>query len=725
MDSSPRRWVLKPLSPLLQPSDLRTIAGPPPGPEYRDSGSLVILQENDRTQNGLVEVRHVTVMQDGDSSDEWQPSSPSSSSGSQCGFYSFVEDPTSLEAELNEAWMVSPQRQAQLVILKKEKGFKLQTYSSNKKPESLFSESNGDSQYRVDPNNDMKMMEEDEEKQLRKMIIHSQAPRRSQTEPQNQGEALDPILSTDRLIEGLSLSFSPVNSRPEPPHPAKPGTVVEEEINFGAARQKFLQIEQDRLAKMLSPVRSPRTQLNFTPEPDPDVYVSRKVKTYGTMEASDDMTLFKPAGREETDLQRKVTVIQSNGSMSRESSVFEDMDSGHEELSSEVAGGYTSNDGLLDDADHWTKSKVFPETPIEREIRLTQEREEELRRSRGLKHSSGQGEMVRIKTRRSLLSLTPDRTFEKNPVSFILHSKLQRENQREEQPQQPEEIQEPESRDPPPQLGYKRKDADPQDENRRTGDESNSGTDEVFLSPCCPHRHPDDSWFSPINPTTSSSFTARDSEGRRQTASSSSPPASLTPTTLHETELPQSWRKNLESTGLQSRGQGAPDFIEKEIEEALKRELELREQRESMKETTQPIFSSAPLVEQASEMAIRQFYPPVKTEKPVSLSSSSPRLSVRLPSASFITAKPWTSLASPVSSSPVAVRTVPRGLTDTLLQDFEEHRAKLKLEESAYAGIQPVDDINNEVVESTRVVRHKNQRALLWEAGKFANQDNQ
>ncbi|XP_032427709.1 mitotic interactor and substrate of PLK1 isoform X1 [Xiphophorus hellerii] len=709
MDSSPRRWVLKPLSPLLQPSDLRTIVGPAPGLADRDSGSW----ENDGTRNGLVEVRHVTV-QDGDSSgDEWQPSSPGSSSGSQSGFYSFVEDPRSPEAELNEAWMVSPQRQAQLAVLKKEKGFKLQTYSSNKKPESLFSESNGDYQYMVDPNNGMKIIDEDEEKQLRKMIIHSQAARRSQPEPQNQEEVLDPILSTDRLIKGFSLSFSPVLSRPEPPQTAAPGAVVKEQINFGAARQKFLQIEQDQLAQMLSPVRSPRILSDLTPELDSNAYVSRKVKVYGAMEAGDNTTPFRPAGGDEMDLQRRVTVLRSDGSLSRESSIFED--SGHEELSVEVAGGYASDDGLLD---HCRKSKVFPETPIEREIRLTQEREAELRKSRGLKHSSGQAEMVRIETRRSLLSLTPDRTFEKNPLSFILHRKTQRENQREESPQQPE-IQEPDGRANLPQLGYKREEAD-----SHSGDkpESDSGTDEVFLSPCCPHRHPDESWFSQTNSTTSL-FTPRDSEVRKQMGSS--PPASLTPTTMHELELPQSWRKNLESTGLQSRGQGAPDFIEKEIEEALKREQELRELRKSMKETSRPIFSPAPLAEQASRTAMRQFYPPLKTEKPASLSSSSPHLSVLLPSASLVTAKPWTSLASPASCSPLAVRTVPRGLTEMLLQDFEEHRAKLKLEESAYAGIQPVDDINNEVVESTRVVRHKNQRALLWEAGQFANQDNQ
>uniref|UniRef100_A0A3Q2Q3A4 A-kinase anchor protein 2 C-terminal domain-containing protein n=1 Tax=Fundulus heteroclitus TaxID=8078 RepID=A0A3Q2Q3A4_FUNHE len=629
MDSSPRRWVLKPLSPLLQPSDLRTMAGPAPGLDRWDSGSLVVLQENGRSLNGLMEVQHVTVMEDGDSED-WHPSSPCSSSGSQSGFYSFVEDPTSPEAELNEAWMVSPQRQAQLAVLKKERGFKLQTYSSNKKPESLFSESNGDSLYRADPNNGMTLMDEDEEKQFRKMIIHSQAPKRSQTEAQTHGGAVEPKLSTDRLIEGLSLRFSPAAAADPPP--AEPGTVVKEQIDFGAARQKFLQMEQDQRAVMLSPGRSPTAKLNLTAELDADVYVSRKVKIFGTTNGTDD-TPLKPAEKDEAAFHRKVTVFQSEGRLSRESSVFDHLDSDHDSLSHEGVGGYTSNDSQLEEPhqDDWNKPRVFQETPIEREIRLTQEREEELRRSRGLKHSVGREEMVRIKTSSSRLSLTSDRTFEKNPVSFIIHSKIRKE----------EDPQEPERRGAPPQP-------DPQDEKRRTGDrlESDSGADDVFLSPC---------------------------------SSSSTPHVSVTPTTLHG---PQGWRKSLASTGLQSRGQGTPDFIEKEIEESLKRELELRELRESMKKIRWKNTEE----HGGCLLTLTNFLPvPFRSHGPVSLLEM---IQTLLESVKDFTK--WSHIPSAVD--PLTSASFLSPLTPCLL--FQ-------------------------VVESTRVARHKNQRALLWEAGLF------
>ncbi|XP_049443107.1 mitotic interactor and substrate of PLK1 isoform X2 [Epinephelus fuscoguttatus] len=769
MESIPRRWVLKPLSPLLQLSDLRTIAGPAQtdasaldDPVFtsdsisvaRSHSSVVVSsQHGNGSGDVVVQARQVAVSQDrGSTSDEWipsSPSSPSSSSGSHCGFYSFVEDPMSQEAELNEAWMVSPQRQTQLSTLKEEKGFRLQTYAGSRKPESLFADGNGDAQYRVDQSDGVEVVREEEEQQLRKEIIRSQAPKKNLTfkDQLSALENLDLSRSPNKLMEGFSVSFSPVASRPRPPSPAAPGTIDDAQINFSTARQQFLKMEQDRLTAVPSPLRSSITHLNTSLQTDPDASLSKQVEssyhgveTYSGVETSEAPTAFKPT-EDEAFPERKVTVCQTEKPLSRQSSVFDDLDSGLEELSMEVGGGYTSDEGVFNDntqqQDKSSVSKSDYETPIEREIRLNQEREENLRRSRGLKLSDSRAEMVEIKTKRlqTPLPLTLIKSKEKNRVSFIIQREIQKENERREEPDQ----QGGHSPDPPQDPEDIKMESVQQDEDERTEARVQSGDTDIFLSPCCPHRHSEETerYISQMS-SAPPSFSVRDSDvqytrGLRQDlttssslrASSSSSSSSPTPRRDMTWTTPRSWRENLESTGLQSRGTGAPDFIEKEIEEALRREQELKELRESREETDGRLLSPAPLVEQANKMAISQFYPPVNADKPVSVSSPSPRPFVRLSSFSFITAQPW-SYSPPPSSSPVAHCTVPppvRGLTDTLLQDFEERRVKLKLEESAYAGIQPVDDVNNEVVESTRVTRHKNQRALRWEAGVFANRE--
>lgn len=616
--------MLKPLSPLLQPSDLRTIAGPPRSnvPDLDDldgisvtlnhSSMIVSSQEGDGSQDVVVQAHQVAVSQDvGNTSDEWHPSSPSnpsspsSSTGSHCGFYSFVEDPASPEAELNEAWMVSPQRQAQLATLKEEKGFKLQTYSSSRKPESLFSETNGDSQYKVDPNNGIKVVGEEDEKKLRKDIIRNQGPKKTPMfkDQLKALENLDLSGSTNKLIEGFSVSYSSVSPRPDRPHPAEPGTIDNEQIDFNAARQQFLKMEQNRLMALLSPPKSSTSHLNSPLQPDPDVSSSQQVETYNS-EVSEDTAPFKPSEGDETYSGGKVTVCWTVESPSRLSSVFDDLDSGLEELSVEV-GGYTSDDGVFSNntlqENSSTKSTSNYETPIEREIRLVQEREENLRLSRGLKHSDGRVEMVEIKIKRLQSPLV--KTKEKNRVSFI-QQEIEKQSQRKEERWHQGGILGQYKQDPPQELENVQKEFNQQDRRTEGRSQSDSGEAEVFPSPCCPHRHPEETeLYKKSGP---SSFTVRDSDVQEVSST-------LTPRSETMSTMSRFWKENFESTGLQPRGQGASDFIEKEIKEYLRREQELKELRESREETNLQLFSPAPLVEQATNMAMRQFYPPLNT----------------------------------------------------------------------------------------------------------------
>ncbi|XP_029356327.1 mitotic interactor and substrate of PLK1 [Echeneis naucrates] len=737
MDSVPRRWVLKPLSPLLQPSDLRTIASPtqndPPNPvtisiTHSPSSVVISTQQAERSPGVVVQAQQIIVSDHFSSHSD--TSSPTSSTGSQCGFYSFVEDPASPEAELNEAWMVSPQRQAQLATLKEEKGFKLQTYARSRKPESLFSENEGDLQYKVDSKNNIEVVGEEEEQQLRKEIIHSQAPKKKPMFKDRLCtlENLDLSKSAKKLSEGFSVSYSPVSTIPEPPGPVEPGTIDNQQINFSAVRQQFLKMEQDRPIAVFNPLRSSKVHLNSSLQEDPDVSSSRWAETSDHAEISQ----FKPSGEGETYQERGPMMCQTEKSLSQQSlsSEFEDLDSGLEALVV-VSGGCANNEGMFSNNSQEEKkscnSTNEKETPIEREIRLVQEREENLRRSRGLKQNDNTMEMVQIKTKRLQSPLTPTKAKEKTRVSFIVQREIQKEKLRLEEPQYQGGTLGQYSQDPPQQLEDMKKTFDQQDEDRKTEERPECEETDSFPFPCCPHRHTEETELSILQISsapfaTAGSLVDENSRGFHQDQMtflfphSSSPPAGTPISTTS-----RSWRENLEPTGLQSRVQRTPDFIEKEIEEAMRREQELRELREKSSQQ-----SPVPLVEQATKVAVSQFYPPTNTDKPASLSSSSSHPSVRLPSMTFVTPQPWTTPPPPssFSASPVMVRLAPPpigGFTDTLMQDFQDRHVRLKLEESSYAGIKPIDDVNNEVVESTRVIRHKNQRALQWEAGVFTN----
>ncbi|XP_045061279.1 mitotic interactor and substrate of PLK1 isoform X1 [Coregonus clupeaformis] len=901
MESTPRKWVLQPMSPKLELAvDLRTMLSPTTDEPFsldrnwiynRNGNSsafsfdsisvtrtqstvIVSSQQKVSSRDVVVQSRQVAVSEEdgGNTSEDWQPSSPSSpgSTGSQRGFYSFVDDPASPEAEMNEAWMVSPERQAKLATLKEESSFKLQTYAGGKKPGSLFEEDE-DSRYQVNTNNGAQLKAEEEEKQLRQEIIHGQAPKKTATfrEQWSALETLDLSKSPNKLLEGFSLCYGPSSTKSEPTPAAEPGTIDNEQINFSAAREQFLKMEQSRLNPFLQSPSSLKPQRRLWQSEDSLLSPRSEKKDYHPAEwFNQSLTPVKRQDKGKVVTGRKVTLYCTEERVTkRQSSLFDEFDSGLEDLSGDPSVGYTS-DGSMSNDNPQPESKGtqsasgYRETPIEREIRIAQEREESLRRLRGIKHTDVQ-EMVEIKTK-SLLSqptppLMPVKAKEKNRVSFFIQHEIEKDSQREEDLLHQGRVPGLYDRRTPQELEDRRKifelrDQSGAEEKRKRAwsspgviVRSSSSDTEGYPSPCCPHRHSKEAELyissmsaSPSVNTTSKGWGSESQDLTRvlpsifpedsvmlkghettkaassevtvvvktintseivdypswiverkkpvpasgssaKEASSSSSPSSPTPTAFavqgsepSDKPIP-TWRAHLDSGGLRHRRPNTPDIIQKEIEQDLKREQELRELRESsglsasmegnldcverdakdsyqsqslqrvIVKQEESVFSESPSLPVEQTSLARRSYSSIT---PVSMlaDSASPfpasiRPTARLPSFSIVTAQPW---GSQWPTSTVVSRVAPllpaspwaemggspgtptqKGFTETLLEDFEERRVKLKLEENAYAGIQPTDDVNNEVLEATRVTRHKNKRALRWEAGDYTNEDGQ
>uniref|UniRef100_A0AAY4EQ12 A-kinase anchor protein 2 C-terminal domain-containing protein n=1 Tax=Denticeps clupeoides TaxID=299321 RepID=A0AAY4EQ12_9TELE len=461
-----------------------------------------------------------------------------------------------LEAEKNEEWMVSPERQAKLTTLKEESSFKLQTYIEDRRPEKLFQETNGDSQYRID-NTASLSMDDTGNKQDRTQIIRSQAPRKNRLlkEQWSSLENLEFSKTPKKLMEGFSLSYRGSDSPKDRPVPAEQGAIDHEQIDFNAARKQFLMMEQ---LNKSAPLFRRSLQLSLTP----------------TKERN---PLPSPATVKDDTKYRHMAQSQSPQNEQKEADIFT-FNLSENTPDAKVDQRETDDSGLS------TQSRPAPETPIEREIRIAQEREESLRRARGIKHSDST-EMVEIKTKpllsQAMQPMKAVKAKDTNRVSFLIQREFEMENKRKEHL---DKLQGPYTCGTLQELGERKKIFEPQRE------------------------------MSPVSSVTC-----------------------LIGPALKQIDNPQSQARD-----------------------------------------------------------------PWGNQKP-----SSPGL----PRVSALTGSEG--VGTPAQ----------KGLTETLLEDFEERRARLRLEESAYAGIQPTDDVNNEVLEATRVTRHKNMRALRWEAGVYANED--
>ncbi|XP_024595716.1 mitotic interactor and substrate of PLK1 [Neophocaena asiaeorientalis asiaeorientalis] len=401
-----------------------------------------------------------------------------------------------------------------------------------------------------------------------------------------------------------------------------------------------------------------------------------------------------------------------------------------------------------DDPGSWSQEgspEPAKETPIEREIRLAQKREADLREQRGLQRAASQQELLEIPARPLLskASLAAAPRPHRGRLSLYVQRDIAQGSQREE-----------DHRREGLQVGRASTcdwfSEGPQPILRRvhSSDSILSPTPDASAASPTPevrkvNRIPPDAYQPYLSPRTppgeSPAFhTYRKPSGlsadearpvgspkatgsQRHPSGSSAKPASTkqepprgplcanrgvvrweyfrlrplrfgVPDEPEKAEAPRVWGWEVAGApALRLQKSQSSELLEREVESVLRREREVADERRSA------------------------LYPEVFSPPPDECCDQDSRSSS---SASGITGS--YSVSESHFFTPIHLRS---GLVWTAEAPAEEAPRQRKKNEQWYAGINPTDQVNSEVLEATRVTRHKNAMAERWEAGIYASED--
>ncbi|NXE82362.1 MISP protein, partial [Cochlearius cochlearius] len=583
----------------------------------------------------------------------------------------------------------------------------------------------------------------------RREIIRSQVVRKSSTVAKR-WSSMDELSSTNagtdsqgegRPAGSSTTGFAICFDKPSSGGAATsvdPENIDTEQINFSAARQQFLMLEKTNPGSFFSP-----GQQAMSPKPESMTKVSRQ-------EWHSPEMATKAAG--------------GSGNAGVPSQSRTDKSVCH------VYSPRAGSNGLD------KEMKISNETPIEREIRMAMEREENLWKERGIQRLTSSSELVEIQTK-PLLSMhappSPGRKGKgKGRASLYVQREIEQETKREEDLKKQGRL-----------LGtYDRGTQQELDERRRVFEQ-----EEAPLQKPTPTRKADEqrSWvneFAAEQPTSHGPCPAEDTRGGRSLPSyavsitqfqesqprfaagqksqdqplvsqrvsastskwgredswegrlpSSTPSPTSTAVLLREYFSLSFWKPKVsfvdamgtqtprrredgreEQYRLRTWKRQASALIEKEIQSDLQREEELQEQRRQ-----QQLMDGSSLVGSDGFSQEGSHSRHSSAASGVSGSYSVPGSPVTAPAPHQVGV-----LGLMASFTPPRVAGPSQGSTETCAPDwahsspFEERRRRTK-EDGKYAGIEPVDKINTEVVESTRVPRHQSAMAQRWEAGQY------
>ncbi|NXU19789.1 MISP protein, partial [Pardalotus punctatus] len=579
----------------------------------------------------------------------------------------------------------------------------------------------------------------------RKEVIRSQVMRKSSTIAER-WSSVDELsyISTGvgsqgegRQTGSVPTSFAIWFDKPSPGRavtPVDPENIDTEQINFSAARQQFLMLEKTNPSSLFSP-----GQQAMSPRPESVTKVSRE-------------EWYSP------EMATKVT----RGSAGASSQSRPDK-SVYQTFNVDLRA---SSNGL------GKETRVSNETPIEREIRMAMEREENLWKERGIQRLTSGSELVEIQTKPVFnihTSPGPGRKGkDKGRASLYVQKEIEQETKREEDLKRQGRLLGAYDRGTQQELDERRRvfeqeEAPPQKPTPlKRADERRSWVKELVVEqPSSPSPVEDTKGGGSIPSYTASiahfqlsqpRFTAsKRSQEQPLVSQHASASASKwgsedswggklpgsTPSPAGTAVLPREyfslsfWKpkvsfvEDMGTQGPQRREDGREEqyrlrtwkpqtsaLIEEEIRSDLQREEELQEQRRRLMDT----YSDG--VPQEGS----------RSRHSSAASGGSGNYSVSGSPASS-PASHQTGILGLISSfTPLRVTSSSQGSAETLTPDssrsspFEERRRRVK-EDGKYAGIEPVDKVNTEVVESTRVFRHKSVMAQRWEAGQYVRDE--
>ncbi|XP_015745049.1 mitotic interactor and substrate of PLK1 isoform X2 [Python bivittatus] len=688
-----------------------------------------------------------------------------------------------------DLWMPPPDRESKLEVLKSGSLYDIRAYKGEKKPSRLYEEDDEGLQYKIPS----KVASPEIAKQLedeRQEIIRSQVVRKSNTIAEkwsstNELEANNMASlgkGTTEPRRNYSTSFALCFDNPSPDWesiPVNPENIDTEQINFAAARQQFLVLEKTNPKMLL--------------EPKKQVPSVRELKAtshvYGSKEPQDPEMPRKDKDSDECS-QRRLKEFSKGADLlilpQREANSYsgtsfisgEKMPSSLREalpdLSTGNVNGRTSKkesgNPLARGQDPAKEPEVRNETPIEREIRLAMEREENLWKERGIQRISSRDDLVEIRSKPLLSSpvsspASSRKGKDKPRISFYVQREIEQETKREEDLQKEGRLPGIYDRGLRQELAERRKIFEREEEEAPLPSLCKQKKEGELLEPlngdsapvCCavvPHKEDRErivsqnvNWSSEIHRPSSVPAVGKKTPGnelslnlcsaastRKMDFPSQSPscsqdlksprdkfvlkkqhfaipirkfqfsfPEGQRPPSLQKKEhKPQKAAPRDELYTVKTWRPRTSTLIDQEIQDALQRELELQEQRRKIRLTTEELPSSR--VSSQSSAASGDAGSYSVSSSPVFVPNSPMKLptSPILYRTSVTTNSPEPNFRT--CQSPIQSRMRPK-------------------EEGKYAGIELKDEIDSEVVKSTKPICRRGVLAQLWETGQIQNID--